>query len=248
MITCPQCGNQNVDGAAFCDECGASLTGVAPVSAPPAHAPAPAAPAGGVICPQCGASNLPGTAFCDNCGASLTAAPPPPSPPPVTPPPQPAPPAGGMICPACGASNLPGATFCDNCGVSLAAPPPVTPPVQPPPVAPPPVGLQPWLEVQASGARLQIPLGQPEVIIGREDPVSGVFPEIDLTPHGGEEAAVSRRHARLTLQGNRCFIEDLNSTNYTYVNKQKLNPGVRQPLSEGDEVWFSKVKTIFHAS
>ena len=153
-----------------------------------------------------------------------------------------------MICPACGASNLPGATFCDNCGVSLAAPPPVTPPVQLPPVAPPPVGLQPWLEVQASGTRLQIPLGQPEVIIGREDPVSGVFPEIDLTPHGGEEAAVSRRHARLTLQGNRCFIEDLNSTNYTYVNKQKLNPGVRQPLSEGDEVWFSKVKTIFHAS
>jgi len=115
-------------------------------------------------------------------------------------------------------------------------------------VTPPPVGIQPWLEVQASGARIQIPLGQPEIIVGREDPVSGHFPEIDLTPHGGEEAAVSRRHARITLQGNQCFVEDLNSTNYTYVNKQKLNPGVRQPLNEGDEVWFSKVKTTFHAN
>ena len=205
MITCPQCGNQNVVGAAFCDECGASLAGVAPAVAPSAPAPAPAPPAGGVICPVCGASNPPGAAFCDECGASLVAAPPP-----VT--------------------------------------PSVTPAVQPPPVTPPPAAIQPRLVIQTSGAELRIPVGPSEVIVGREDPVSGVFPDINLESHGGDEGGVSRRHAKITIQGNQCFIEDLNSTNYTFVNKQKLNPGVRQLLNEGDEVRFGKVVTIFHAS
>jgi pSer/pThr/pTyr-binding forkhead associated (FHA) protein len=97
--------------------------------------------------------------------------------------------------------------------------------------------------VAASGA--EIPLaGFTEVLIGRQDPVSGIFPDVDLTPHEGEEGGVSRKHARLTVEGDRLFIEDLDSTNFTFVNKQKLAPGTRHPLNDGDEIRCGRVALI----
>ena len=103
------------------------------------------------------------------------------------------------------------------------------------------------LVLTSTGA--QVPLPQKaEIIVGREDPVSSVFPDIDLTPHGGEDAGVSRRHAKITVQGGQYYVEDLQSTNFTFVNKQKLNPGVRQPLNNGDEVRFGRVIFNFYTS
>ena len=256
MSICPQCGNQNPDGAAFCDNCGASLVGVAPAQPVAPVAPAaPAAPAAGTVCPACGTPAIPGEAFCGNCGAALAAVQPaaPAAAPfqPVAPLPTPAAPVGATVkCPACGTDNMPGQAFCDNCGASLAAPapPPVTP-VPPPPVAPPPpvVGIRPRLVVAGTGAEFDLS-GKAEIIIGREDPVSGVFPEVDLTPHGGEEGGVSRRHAKLTVRGNQWLIEDLNSVNFTFVNNQKLNPGVPQPLNNGDQIRLGRVLMTFHTA
>jgi predicted nucleic acid-binding Zn ribbon protein len=255
MSICPQCGNQNPPGAAFCDNCGASLAGVAPPA--PAAPVAPAAPAGGVTCPACGTPVIPGEAFCGNCGAALPAAAPaaPMAPPvqPVTPAPAPAAPVGAMLkCPVCGADQPAGQSFCDNCGASLAAPPqPVQPPMPPvaPPVAPvvPPVWGRPRLVVAGTGAEFDLS-GKAEILVGREDPVSGVFPEVDLTPHGGEEGGVSRRHAKLTVRGNQWLVEDLNSTNFTFVNNQKLNPGVPQPLNSGDQVRLGRVVLTFQTT
>jgi pSer/pThr/pTyr-binding forkhead associated (FHA) protein len=105
--------------------------------------------------------------------------------------------------------------------------------------------MQPRLVIEGSNAALPFPPGQTEVVIGREDPVSDVFPEINLEEHGGDEGGVSRRHARITIQGGQCFIEDLDSTNHTYVNKQKLLPGQRQTLNNGDQLRFGRVKAIF---
>ena len=101
--------------------------------------------------------------------------------------------------------------------------------------------------MQATNASLLFPPGKTEIIVGREDPVSGVFPDIDLTDHGGDEGGVSRRHARIFVQGDQVFIEDLNSTNYTYVNQQRLTPGQPQPLNDGDEVRLGRVKLNFYA-
>ncbi len=260
-VICPACGAGNVPGEAYCENCGAPLEAPTPAEAPPT--PAPAAVEAGATCPACGGPVSPGEAFCSHCGADLTA-PLPPAPsvaaeaPPIEAPP---PPLAAPTCPACGGEVEAGDAFCSHCGAALAAPPPEAPPVPkvipppPPPVVPeaapvevppppPPPAAQLHLVIVDSGAQIPLPRGQ-TIIIGREDPVSGIYPEIDLTPHGGEEGGVSRQHARITVEDGGYFIEDLNSTNFTFVNRQKLTPGVRHPLNDGDEIRCGRVKFTF---
>ncbi len=100
--------------------------------------------------------------------------------------------------------------------------------------------------VAGSGAQFDL-TGKTEVLIGREDPISGIFPQIDLTPHGGEAGGVSRRHARIALRGGQWVIEDLNSRNFTFVNNQRINPGVPQVLNNGDQIRLGRVVLAFYA-
>jgi len=102
--------------------------------------------------------------------------------------------------------------------------------------------------MQRTNATLPFPPGKTEIVIGREDPVSGVFPDIDLTYHGGDEGGVSRRHARIFVHGTQFFIEDLNSTNSTYVNQQRLTPGQPHPLNTGDEIQVGRLKLNFDST
>jgi pSer/pThr/pTyr-binding forkhead associated (FHA) protein len=113
--------------------------------------------------------------------------------------------------------------------------------------APAPVAAGPRLVLVDSGAEIPLPSGG-EILIGREDPVSGVYPDVDLTPHGGEQAGVSRRHARLIVEGGNYFVEDLDSTNFTFVNKQKLAAKARQSVSDGDEIRFGRIAAVFKTS
>jgi serine/threonine-protein kinase len=78
------------------------------------------------------------------------------------------------------------------------------------------------------------------VLIGRTDPHTGIFPEIDLTMYD-PETKVSRRHARIYRQGEQFLIEDLGSVNGTIVNSVnggsvRLNTKSPRVLSAGDEV------------
>jgi len=100
------------------------------------------------------------------------------------------------------------------------------------------------LVVVANNTELPLAAGS-ETVIGREDPYSGIYPDIDLTPHGGEEGGVSRRHFKINGIGNQYTIEDLNSTNLTIVNQTRLQPGVRLPLQDGDQIQAGRVKLIF---
>ncbi len=254
MPVCPNCGAQQIDGAIFCDECGTRLV-AAPAVAPPPVQPAPTVVA--AHCPSCGAQVMPGEMFCQNCGTALGGVAPAPAQPfPYhAPPPQAAAgPQEALICPSCGTSLEPGSMFCDMCGApitgaapSFAAAPQVA---YPPPLAAPPVGvggLHGRLVVQSTNTPIPFPPGRSEIVIGREDPVNNIFPDIDLTDHGGDEGGVSRRHARIYVRGEQLFIEDLNSTNYTYVNQEKLTPGQPHPLNNGDEIRLGKVRLNFYA-
>jgi hypothetical protein len=246
MPFCPQCGVDNPANARFCDQCGAALipvpaTPAVPAAPQPAAPTQPAAPAvaassGVVTCPQCGASAIPGEAFCDNCGAPLNAPSRPIAPPAQAPsynagvPPQPTYPAPQ---PSSLGSSQPAPAY------TLPPVPAYTPP--PPVVAPQRLALAPsQLLVASSGAALPLP-NAAQATIGRADAVSNFFPEIDLNPYGALDNGVGRRHARLFVQGGQVLIEDMDSTNGTVLNGQKLAARQPQPLRDGDQVLVGKL-------
>jgi DNA-directed RNA polymerase subunit M/transcription elongation factor TFIIS len=236
-IICPNCSAQVEDEATFCDNCGS-----------PMMPSASSAGSGGAQrrCPQCGNSVLATDAFCSNCGVSLKDVPAevvqeaqivlsvPFSP---------------LSCPNCQATVQPGDRFCDNCGHELepASGFPVNPQA-PAQESAEPASPRPRLLVQPAGIELNLPADKDAYVIGREDPASGSYPEVDLVPHGGEEGGVSRRHAQITRSGQDYFIEDLNSVNYTFVNRQKIPAGEPHPLRDGDEIRLGRVLLRFKTS
>jgi hypothetical protein len=92
----------------------------------------------------------------------------------------------------------------------------------------------------------QFPLGEDESQIGRWDADGGIFPDVDLDADD-PEAKVSRKHAQITRRNGEYLIEDLGSTNGTFVNRgRRLLPGDRQPLRDGDEIIVGKTFLRFH--
>lgn len=59
------------------------------------------------------------------------------------------------------------------------------------------------------------------------------------------EASVSRLHARISREGNRFFITDLNSTNGTFRNGMRLEPNASEIIEPGDEIGIGKLKFIY---
>lgn len=108
-------------------------------------------------------------------------------------------------------------------------------------------GIRGRLVVRTTGVEIPLPSGQDEITIGRVDLVRNIFPDIDMSGYGGESSGVSRMHARLVLQGNQVFVEDLNSTNYTFVNKLRLQPGQPYLVSNGDEIRLGLLAMVFHS-
>jgi pSer/pThr/pTyr-binding forkhead associated (FHA) protein len=83
-------------------------------------------------------------------------------------------------------------------------------------------------------------LSADESFIGRWDADNGIFPDIDLDAHD-PEAKVSRRHARILRENGKYRIEDMGSTNGTFVNRgRRLVPGAAQPINNGDEIIVGK--------
>lgn len=86
----------------------------------------------------------------------------------------------------------------------------------------------------------QFLLSAAESQIGRWDADGGIFPDVDLDSDD-PEAKVSRRHARIVYRDGKYFVEDMGSTNGTFINRGKrLAPGTSQPLNDGDEIIVGK--------
>lgn len=83
-------------------------------------------------------------------------------------------------------------------------------------------------------------LSAKESYIGRWDADNGVFPDVDLDAHD-PEAKVSRRHARIIYRDGKYSVEDLGSTNGTFINRgRRLIPGTAHALNNGDEIIVGK--------
>lgn len=75
-----------------------------------------------------------------------------------------------------------------------------------------------------------------EIVLGRIDDDNHDDSTLDLTPYGGQKHGVSRHHARLLADESPPVLLDLNSSNGTYVNGQRLIPSQPYYLRSGDEI------------
>lgn len=103
---------------------------------------------------------------------------------------------------------------------------------------------RPRLVHEASGLEFNLTTSG-ESVVGRPDPDSGVAPDIDLTPTE-EDPSISRRHAKIRhLRGRFFVVEEVASTNGSWVRGDRVEPGVPAKLEPGDEVQFGRVKLRF---
>ncbi len=97
---------------------------------------------------------------------------------------------------------------------------------------------------RASGIRLEVEGGD-SITIGRRDPVTGIQPSVDLTGLD-QERSVSRRHAKLERRGRRLYlVEDLGTTNGTFVNGERISPGEPVEVNAGDLLRFGLVELTY---
>lgn len=205
-----------------------------------------------ITCDRCKTENLDGSQYCDECGAPLrpNGRPAPPYQPPGSPyqPPSGYEPPTGYQAP--GNYQRPGGNGNHassqgtqpelaggrrvSAGLSLSG---IRPPSKP--------HARLVIEKGRSSGK-QFMLSDTEAHIGRWDADGGIFPDVDLDTDD-PEAKVSRRHARITLSNGQYFLEDLGSTNGTFINRGKrLPPGQRQALCDGDEIIVGKTFLRFH--
>ena len=87
--------------------------------------------------------------------------------------------------------------------------------------------------VKGPGTGHTFTLGVDPVIIGRESPAAKFVIA---------DPAVSRRHAQISHQADGHMIEDLNSTNGTFINAQRVVGAV--PLTPGDLIELGTAATL----
>ena len=91
-----------------------------------------------------------------------------------------------------------------------------------------------WKKTESPTDDVAFELGQTSVMVGR-DPGCAIFINAPL---------LSREHARIDYRGGTHVVVDLDSTNLTKVNGEKIK---EKPLSAGDQIHFSRALCIYEA-
>lgn len=162
---------------------------------------------------------------------------------------------GKVVCPSCGADNLPGTLFCVQCGTYLPSGGPLR--TEPLPEqeggrparprheggdqADQPRTIKIEVTVMNTGRKILLSADR-EILVGRLDAAHGIFPELDMTADGGLEHGVSRRHARIYTRDGTCFVEDLDSTNGTFLNGERITPYLPYAFHDGDSLTFGTMR------
>ncbi|MBE8996958.1 MULTISPECIES: FHA domain-containing protein [unclassified Nostoc] len=136
-------------------------------------------------------------------------------------------------------------------GQSIPTPPPLepSPPSEaelPPPAAPAPTATVARTQLQQVIARLihvqtdrliELPQNLSVIHIGK--PNDRIPPDIDVSGFPNSEV-VSRIHADIRVEGDAHYVEDVGSSNGTYINNLPLLPGNRHRLRPGDRISLGK--------
>jgi pSer/pThr/pTyr-binding forkhead associated (FHA) protein len=86
-----------------------------------------------------------------------------------------------------------------------------------------------------------------DTLVGRSDPVTGITPDVDLTPLDSQRST-SRRHAKLYQMSNTYYVmEEIGVMNGTYVNGNRVATGVPIAVQNGDVLKFGLVALTFHS-
>ena len=85
--------------------------------------------------------------------------------------------------------------------------------------------------------RLDLPSGQSMIYLGK--PNDRIPPDIDVSGFPNAEI-VSRIHANIRLEGDVYYVEDVGSSNGTYINNKPLLVGTRHRLISGDRISLGK--------
>jgi hypothetical protein len=148
-------------------------------------------------------------------------------------------------CPTCYWENPANAIECEKCrttlkrkGTTNLLSPDVLPRYNDAPL----LDVPPGVLVLAVAGHTDAPLVLPpyrNVYLGRQFP--GENPPIDLTPFGAHELGVSRQHALLVANEQGYMIEDLASSNGTWLNTLMLSPYVRYEVRSCDRVQLGRL-------
>jgi pSer/pThr/pTyr-binding forkhead associated (FHA) protein len=194
-----------------------------------------------IKCGECGYENMDGLDYCDGCGAKLAASAAPAAPPAPEAKADASAPAAeakpdGAAAPAAETAATPEAPPAEAPTGDLAKPDAAA---AAPSAAP--AAFKAKLSVVRGGRKGQeFPLEDGNNLVGRWDPDTGSFPEVDLDADD-PEAKISRKHALIRIEGGKITIEDIGSLNGTYVNRQpRLAPGTPVEVKTGDEVIIGK--------
>jgi pSer/pThr/pTyr-binding forkhead associated (FHA) protein len=147
-------------------------------------------------------------------------------------------------CPTCHKDNKPEAAVCAFCGAPLMS---LLPAVTTESVPDIPLKITPpdhivQLTKLYADIVVLVVLGQEQpillrgggkIILGRYSPGEAA-PSVDLTPYNANLLGVSRQHATITRTDDTFVLEDLGSTNGTWLNEVKLTPNKPTTFQSGD--------------
>ena len=83
---------------------------------------------------------------------------------------------------------------------------------------------------------------QPQITLGRQAMTSTTRNHIDLDEYNAFEKGVSRLHAKIERKEGVFFIEDLGSSNGTFVNGRSLRPHEPARIANGDEIRLGEMR------
>jgi len=163
-------------------------------------------------------------------------------------------PQSGKFCPSCKLYNEPGAIFCVHCGTPfeeaqipvvttsrIGMPEATTPSAEHaprPPQTVPDSGIAFFFVDEKLPFELRV---ESEFVIGRKTDDS---PEkiVDLVNYDAFGHGVSRRHARVRRTQTGYELIDLESTNGTWVNEQRLAPNRPYPIPSGSMLRLGRMR------